>query len=197
MATLDLLILLALAAGVVAGLRSGMIRQVLSFAGLIVAFLLAMQLMQTAGAMAVASLGIADEIAPLVGFVLVFLAVQLAVFVLGRLLEAVIGALKLGFFNRVLGGGVGAFKAAVSLSVLFLVLGSFQIPSEEARAESTLYAPVATVLPAAWDYVGEAFPHVDSLTTGVGEQIQEHLPAPGASPTDSGASEAPSVSRNP
>lgn len=185
MTTLDVLILVGLAAGVFGGLRSGMIRQVLGFAGLIVAFLLAMQLMHTAGAMAVGSLGLSTEIAPLVGFVLVFLVVQVAIFVLGRLLEAVIGALSLGLLNRLLGGGVGAFRAAVSLSILFIVLGFFQIPSEEARAESALYAPVATVLPAAWDYVAEAFPHVDSLTTDVGGQIQDRLPlAPPEAPDE-------------
>ena len=184
---LDVLILAALAGGVVAGLRSGMIRQVLSLVGLVVAFLLATRLMGAAGAMAAGSLGISEEIAPLVGFMLVFGAVQVAVFVLGRLLEAVVGALRLGLLNRMLGGALGALKAGLALSVLFLVLGFFQMPSAPSRDASALYTPVVSVLPEAWDYVAEAFPHVESITGEVEERLQEHLPPDAGSAPDASA----------
>ena len=128
---LDFIILIALAGGLVVGLRAGLIKQVLSFAGLIVAFVLSFQLMNPVGAMAAGSLGISNDIAPLVGFVLVFLAVQVAVFALIRSLQAIVGVLKLSGVNRLLGGAVGAFKASLALSVLFLVLGTFEVPSEQ------------------------------------------------------------------
>ena len=176
MTTLDVIIGILLAGGIVAGLRSGMIRQVLSIVGVVAAFLLGTQLMHTAGAMAETSLGISEDIAPLVGFVLVFMAVQLAVFVLGRLMEAVVGALKLGPINRLLGGGVGAFKAALILSIAFLVLGGFGVPTEETRDASALYEPVAGVIPYTWEYVVEAFPHVEEFTDEVGGQMRGRLP---------------------
>ena len=70
---LDLLILVGLTGGLIIGLRSGLIKQVLSFAGMLVAFVLSLHLMTPVGEMAAGSLGISEDIAPLVGFVLVFL----------------------------------------------------------------------------------------------------------------------------
>lgn len=175
MNTLDILILLALTGGLIVGLRAGLIKQVLSFAGLIVAFVLSFQLMNVVGAMAAASLGISDEIAPLVGFVLVFLAVQVAVFALIRSLQAIVGALKLSGVNRVLGGAVGAFKASLAMSVLFMVLGYLNVPSQETRDTSAFYEPVATMVPAAWDYVATAIPQIEQVSERFGRDVEDQI----------------------
>ena len=175
MNTLDFIILIVLAGGLVVGLRAGLIKQVLSFAGLIVAFVLSFQLMKPVGAMAAGSLGISNDIAPLVGFVLVFLAVQVAVFAVIRSLQALVGALKLSGVNRLLGGAVGAFKASLALSVLFLVLGNFEVPSEETREESAFYEPVATMVPATWDYLAEAVPQLEQVSERFGNEVKEQI----------------------
>jgi len=176
MNTLDLIILAMLAGGLVIGLRSGLIKQVVGFVGLIVAFALALHLMRTVGAMAAESLGISPDIAPLVGFVLVFLVVQLAVFALIRILESLIGALKLTAVNRFLGGAVGVFKACLVLSVTFLVLGYLGIPSDATKQSSSLYATVSTLMPKAWDYAATALPQLEKVSSQFGKEIQEHLP---------------------
>lgn len=175
MNTLDFIILIALAGGLVVGLRAGLIKQVLSFAGLIVAFVLSFQLMKPVGAMAAGSLGISNDIAPLVGFVLVFLAVQVAVFALIRSLQAIVGALKLSGVNRLLGGAVGAFKASLALSVLFLVLGNLEVPSEETQEESAFYEPVATMVPATWDYLAEAVPQLEQVSERFGNEVKAQI----------------------
>lgn len=175
MNTLDILILIALTGGLVVGLRAGLIKQVLSFVGLIVAFVLSLQLMKPVGEMAAGSLGISDDIAPLVGFVLVFLAVQVAVFALIRALQAIVGALKLSSVNRLLGGAVGAFKASLALSVLFLVLGNLDVPSEETRESSAFYEPVAMMVPDTWDYLAEAVPQLKQVSEQFGKEVQEQI----------------------
>ncbi len=175
MNTLDLIILIAMTGGLIVGLRAGLIKQVLSFAGLIVAFVLSLQLMKPVGDMAAGSLGISDDIAPLVGFVLVFLAVQVAVFALIRSLQALVGALKLSGVNRLLGGAVGAFKASLALSVLFLVLGYLQVPSEETQEESAFYEPVATMVPATWDYLASAVPQLEQVSEQFGKEVEAQI----------------------
>lgn len=176
MNTLDIIILVVLAGGLIIGLRSGLIKQVLSFVGFIVAFLLSLQFMNVAGGMLEASLGISEDIAPLAGFVLVFLVVQILVFALVRMVEALVGVLRLTSVNRLLGGAVGAFKAALILSVAFLVLGYVQVPSEETGETSALYEPVSTVVPTVWDYVSDTFPQVVELSERFGEQVGTALP---------------------
>lgn len=176
MNVLDLIILGILAVGMVIGLRSGLIKQVASLAGLVLAFVLGLQFMHPVGAMAVESLGVSESLAPLLGFVLVFLAVQVAVVAVVKIVEGLIGALKLSSVNRVLGGAMGGFKAALGLSVAFLVLSNLNIPDASARSSSRLYAPVSSVVPEAWEFVTGEFPAVKRLPEQVG------IPVPGAGP---------------
>jgi membrane protein required for colicin V production len=173
---LDLFILAVLAGGLVIGFRSGLIKQALSLVGLVVAFLLALRLMEGVGEMAAHSLGISPDIAPLVGFALVFGGVQLTVFALVRLLEAVVGALKLSAVNRVLGGAVGGLKATIVLSVVFLLLGYLAVPSEATQRSSAFYEPVSVVLPATWETVRVYFPQVQGLSERFGDEVEQRLP---------------------
>jgi membrane protein required for colicin V production len=170
---LDLIILGVLAVGMLIGLRSGLIKQVASLAGLVLAFALGLQFMHPVGNMAVDSLRVSEALAPLLGFVLVFLAVQIAVVAVVKLVEAIIGALKLSAVNRALGGAMGGVKAALVLSVVFLVLGNLGIPDASARSTSSLYAPVSSVVPEAWEFVTGEFPAVKDVPERIG------VPVPG------------------
>ena len=161
---LDLFILFALAIGLVIGLRSGLIKQAASLIGFILAVLAGVRFMDPVGATAVQSLGISESIGPLLGFVLVFLLIQAVVLIVVKLAETVIGVLRLTFINRALGGLVGAGKAALILSVLFLVGSYLGVPGSSAKDKSALYEPVARVLPQAWDFVAERLPQLPSLT---------------------------------
>lgn len=170
--TLDLLILAALAIGMVRGFWTGVIRQLASLVGLLLAFLLALRLMAPVGVMIVESLSLSEQLAPVLGFIAVFLVVQIAVFALARTIEKLVGVLHLGVINRVAGGLFGGAKAALLVSVLFLVLATFETPSEQTRQTSQLYEPVAGVLPRAWDAAADYWPRIQHLA----EKFNEPLP---------------------
>lgn len=173
---LDVFIMVGLAIGMGRGFATGLIQQVASVVGLLVSFALALQLMQPIGELATNSLGIATSIAPLIGFVLSFVAVYVAMYALAKMIESLVGKLHLSTLNRAAGALLGGFKAALALSVLFLVLSRVEVPSETAQQQSSLYAPVASVLPTAWDAVAEAFPHIENISEAFGERIREQLP---------------------
>ena len=175
MTAVDLLIAGVLAGGLLIGLRSGLIKQALGLLGAVLGFLLALQLMDVAGKMVTTSLGVSADLAPLLGFVLVFGAVQIGVFAATRLGESVIGALRLTTLNRILGGAVGAGKAALVLSIAFLVVAPLGVPTEETQRDSALYAPVASAVPLAWGEIQEWFPHLESLAEKFGTEIRERL----------------------
>jgi len=147
---LDILIAAAIAAGAIHGFTTGAIKQVASLLGIIVSFAVAFNLMHSVGAATYRYLGATQEIAPLIGFVIVFAVVQVAIIVAARLIEKILGALKLGTVNRLLGSGVGAAKAALVLSIAFVALGAVGFPTKESRAESRLYPAVAAFLPTVW-----------------------------------------------
>ena len=175
MSLLDLIILLVLAFGVIRGYATGVIQQVVGIAGVMLAFALALQLMEAAGALVARSLAVSETIAPLVGFVLVFLAVRVVVFGIARAAETVTEALQLSLVNRLAGGVAGALQAALLLSLLFLLLDPLGVPGAQERQEARFYAPVAAALPEAWDYAAAQWPRLENASEKFSHHVEAQL----------------------
>jgi membrane protein required for colicin V production len=175
MTAIDILILVIIAGGLGRGFMVGAVRQVTGLIGVVLAFALAVQLMRPAGEALVASLGLAPSLVPVLGFITVFAVVQIVFFLLGQVVEQVIDALSLSPVNRLLGSLVGGFKAALLLSVAFLLFSHINIPAEQTRNQSMLYAPVAQVLPRTWAFAEEHVPSLKSLSEEFGDHIESGM----------------------
>jgi membrane protein required for colicin V production len=175
LAALDWFILVVLAGGLIRGFMVGAVRQVASIAGLVVAFFLSVQLMHPIGELIVASLGLSEAVGPIAGFVVIFVGVQLLFLALSRLLERVLETLSLSLVNRAAGGALGGFKAALLLSVLFLVLSGMEMPSSQVRKQSMLYSPVATALPKTLDAASPYLPAAKRASKTFGKTVRPQL----------------------
>jgi membrane protein required for colicin V production len=153
----------------------GAVRQVASLIGLVVAFFLSVQLMHPVGALIVSSLGLSEAVGPIAGFIVLFVGVQLLFLALSRLLERVLETLSLSLANRAAGGALGGFKAALLLSVLFLVLAGMEMPSEQVRDRSVLYAPVAKALPETLDAASPYLPAAKRASETFGQTVRPRL----------------------
>jgi membrane protein required for colicin V production len=173
MNALDIFILLCLAAGIVHGFSTGVLRQVSSLVSLIFGFLIALQLMEPLGRVLTDLMGLTDQYGPVIGFITVFLLFHLAVMLLAKLFETVLEVLKLTTANRVLGSVAGAAKAALILGIVFLALGYVRVPDERTQVESSLYGPISQALPFAWDAVRNVFPQVEELSRKFSGQVKE------------------------
>ncbi len=160
---LDWFMLVLIGLGMVRGFATGGVRQVASIVGFVLALVVGISAMEPVGKLVVTSLSLSPRVGPLVGFMLVFLAVQVGVWLAIRATEALLGAIKLSLLNRLLGALVGGFKAVLLLSLLFLVLRVFDLPGPAARRASPLYEPVAAVVPATWDFVVARAPEARKL----------------------------------
>ncbi len=160
---LDWFILVLVGLGIARGFMTGGVRQVASIVGFVLAIVAGISAMEPVGRVAVESLDLSPRVGPLIGFMLVFLVVQVSVWLVIQATEALLGAIKLSLLNRLLGALVGGFKAVLLLSLLFLVLRVFDWPSQATRHASPLYVPVAEVLPAAWDFVVARAPEARKL----------------------------------
>lgn len=213
-AILDILIAAGLLLGLIRGFATGAVRQITGLAGTVLSIVLAVEFMRPVGDAAGGLLGLGPQVALVVGFVLVFAAGQLVLRLLTRLIETSLKVLRLGIVNRLCGAVLGACKAALLLSVLFLALDFFRAPTQKHREASMLYGPVAAVFPASWDFVAGMFPSVQELserfgreargTIGeIGEDILPDNPLPeadppeGEAPPDSAAENAPAEARAP
>lgn len=175
LAALDWFILIVLAGGLIRGFMVGAVRQVASIAGLVVSFFLSVQLMHAVGGLIVVSLGLSEAVGPIAGFVVIFVGVQLLFLALSRLLERVLETLSLSLVNRAAGGALGGFKAALLLSVLFLVLSGMEMPSSQVRKQSMLYAPVATALPKTLDAASPYLPAAKRASETFGRTVRPQL----------------------
>jgi membrane protein required for colicin V production len=178
LAALDWFILVVLAGGLIRGFMVGAVRQVTSLAGLLLAFLLSVQLMHPVGALIVSSLGLSEAVGPIAGFIVIFVGVQLLFLTLSRLLEHVLETLSLSLLNRAAGGALGGFKAALLLSVLFLVLAGMEMPSKQVRSRSVLYSPVASALPTTLDAASPYLPAAKRASETFGREVRPQLRPP-------------------
>lgn len=182
---LDWVILLILLGGGIRGYMVGAVRQVGSVLGIGAALLVSVEFMDSVGALVVSSIGLSDTLAPLAGFTVLFLGVYLLFIALSRLVEQVFETLSLSIVNQVLGGAVGGVKAALLLSLLFLVLGSMELPEQETRTDSTFYQPVAELLPRTIEATENWVPAAKEAADQLGRQVRSNVDAVPESPPDS------------
>jgi len=175
LAALDWFILVVLAGGLIRGFMVGAVRQVASLVGVAVAFFLSVQLMHPVGVLIVSSLGLSDAVGPIAGFIVIFVGIQLLSWALSRLLERVLETLSLSLVNRAAGGALGGFKAALLLSVLFLVLSGMEMPKENTREQSVLYAPVARALPETLDAASPYLPAAKQASETFGTTVRPRI----------------------
>lgn len=151
---LDLVLLGALAFGGWRGLRTGAMRQVVGLMGAVVGFWVAAVLMDPAGELIVASLGLSERVAPVVGFIVVFAAALSALAAVSHVARKTLESLKMGFLDKAVGAVLGGTQAAVLLSILLIagggLIGSLLLDGE-ARDQSVLFEPVQAVAPALWE----------------------------------------------
>lgn len=154
MNALDLFIAAIVIAGAVHGFVTGAIKQVAGFASLLLSFVLGVLFMNSVGATVADVVGVTPALAPFAGFVVVFLTIQLIVVIVVKMVERIVGALKLTAMNRLLGSGIGVLKGALALSVALMAFGYIGIPAEQTKNQSFLYEPVSEVLPKVWTVIG-------------------------------------------
>lgn len=182
---LDWVILLILLGGGIRGYMVGAVRQVGSVLGIVAALLFSVEFMDSVGALVVSSIGLSDTLAPLAGFTVLFLGVYLLFVALSRLVEQVFETLSLSTVNQVVGGAVGGAKAALLLSLLFLVLGGMELPQQETRAESVFYQPVAELLPRTIEATENWMPAAKEAADQLGRQVRSRVDVVPESPPDS------------
>lgn len=130
MAAIDLILLLLLLASVLLGLWRGLVYELLSIAGWVVAFLLA----QTFAAWAGARLPLQDFTEPLryaAGFIAVFVVAAFGAGLLSWLVGRLVNSVGLGPVDRVLGAGFGLLRGLAMLLALALVVNMTPFKQQE------------------------------------------------------------------
>lgn len=98
-----------------------------------------------------------NEYIPVTSFVITFIVVVIIVYALGRILEKLINMIALGFLNKLAGGAFGILKAALFISIFFLILNHYKINfiSADKKNNSLIYSPIEGIAPFIWSQLDE------------------------------------------
>lgn len=171
MSTLDIIIAAVLVVGLVRGLMTGIVRQAASLVGVILSFFISVRFAHPVGQGIVDVLDVSARVGAFLAFIIIFLGLQILIFILVRILEKALGALHLSFINRLAGGLFGTLKVALVMSAVLLVFRFLGLPGTETRGSSILYEPVGSIFPATWNWLAEQLPEMEPLARRFGRYI--------------------------
>ncbi len=140
MNSIDIIICVCFAVSIFFGLKDGVIRQLATLVGLVVAVILA----KTFGEQVAQLLHIGGDYSTIWGYIIVLILSLIAVGVISKILRGLIKFAGLGFVDRLLGMALSLITCALIMSVIFSVVDTFNVVSKESRESSILYAPVVS-----------------------------------------------------
>ena len=161
MTTIDIIILIALGAGVIIGFMKGFIRQLASILGLMVGLLAAKALYTSLAVKLCPTVTDSMTVAQILAFVIIWIAVPLIFTLVASVLTKAMEAVSLGWLNRLLGAGLGALKYLLLVSLVVCVIQFIdtdsQLISQTKKEESLLYYPMER-------FAGMFFPAAKEVT---------------------------------
>ena len=161
MQTIDIIIAVLLAIGLVSGLRDGLVKQVAGLAGLIGGLLLGRAFYLPLGTWMATFFNISSEAAHIAAFIVILVVVPLLFNLVGWLVSKFLSAICLGWVNRLLGGLVGVIKFTLLTGVLITGIEFFDkhdaFISEQKKMDSVLYYPIYDATSIFFDGIKEEF----------------------------------------
>lgn len=173
---LDFIILIPICFFCWRGFMNGIIKEVLSIVGIILAVFLSFQYMDAVGSwirpLFNENAGYIPFLSGALIFVFVVSAVQLTAWLLKKFLETI----KLNFVNRLAGLGFGFLKSGIVVSAILLILAGFNLPSKQARENSATYSYIIYLAPWAYDAVAFIYPGAEDFSNTVKNTLDEYNP---------------------
>ena len=158
---LDYVILVILVISVLGGLATGLIKAVLSLAGLIVGIILAGRFYPVLAG-PISSL-LTEGVAKVVAFIIILAVVGAIAVILGNILTKVVSGALLGWLNRLLGGVLGLIMGGITVAAFLAIwvkfLGIAGAISDSSLASFLLdkFPVVLALLPEEFDAVRRFF----------------------------------------
>lgn len=176
MSLLDFLILLPIAYFCYRGFVNGLIKEVLSIVGIVLAVFLTFQYMDPIGELISPLFEPKASYIPFVSAVIIFICTLSIVNLIAYLSQKFLETIKLNFLNRISGAAFGFLKSGIVISAILLLLAGFNLPSKEARQDSTFYPYTIYLAPWAYDTIATIYPGAEDFTSTVQKTLEKYNP---------------------
>lgn len=157
---LDIVLLVCLIPAVIQGLRKGFIAQVVAIISLVLGGWLAYRFSSAVTEWLGQWISASGPALNIIAFILIFAIVVTLLFLLGKILEASIKIILLGWLNKLLGLVFSLFKYVLVIGLLIIIFdsinGKFGLVSDEFLDSSFLYSGIRSI---SWS----VFPYLKSL----------------------------------
>lgn len=159
---LDIIILICFIPAIINGLRKGLISQVVSVIALVLGVWLSFKFASVvSGWMGQWFDGASPAILDIVSFTVILIVVIFALFALGKLIEASVKIVMLGWLNKLLGVVFAMLKCLLILGLAVLLFNTlnrnFHIVSEGTLAKSVLYPYLESLADNVFPYLNNLF----------------------------------------
>ncbi len=145
----DLLILILICVTLVKGFFSGLVMQIASLAGIVLGAIFAGKLSEIIAPRLIEFTDSSPHIVGPLSYILAFVAILVALFFAGKLLESFVDALKMTALNRIAGAFFCTAKWVIVFSILLNLLVEFDqhqnIIKEDVREHSHTYPLVSEI----------------------------------------------------
>jgi membrane protein required for colicin V production len=177
MSLVDIILGLILLFAFYAGLKQGLFVTLASLIGIIAGVYGAIYFSHYAAAYLSGAFNWSEQTTNLAAFAVTFLVILFVVSLAGKLLTKIADFAALGIVNKLAGGVFNAMKYAFIVSVIFMYINasasvSGYFISEEKKADSRLYGPVASLAPMVLPSLLAEF---ENYRTGEEEQPPEEI----------------------
>lgn len=146
---LDIVLGLLLLWGLWKGLSNGLLVEIASIIAIIAGIYGAIHFSYIAGDYLSERMDWDEKFINIAALVITFILIVMAVHLLGKILTKIIDIAMLGILNKLAGAIFGILKVAVILGALLVFIerldANFELPSQEMKATSVLYAPLIEI----------------------------------------------------
>jgi membrane protein required for colicin V production len=145
------------------GFRKGLIVALFSFAGLILGMICAVRFSGLLSNWLISRDLVSSGWAALIAYVLIFFGVMWGLSLLAKAIEGLTGQLMLGVVNRVAGGMLYGFMAALVWSGLLWIADRVHLIAPETKSASVTYSGISNLAPWFFSKLGIILPFVKDL----------------------------------
>lgn len=164
MSKVDIVLIIFLVIGAIAGYKKGFLSELFTLLGIILGVLAGFKLMGAAMLLLDEHYDINENVLPYAAFGVVFLIVVIGISLLGKAFKSSLEKTVLGSSDKLLGGMLGILKTAFMLSVLIWIFTALHVYVPESFTEDAwLYPAIARFAPEVTSWIGQIFPVFSDL----------------------------------
>lgn len=170
---LDVLLGLVVVAAFYNGYSKGIIYSILSFVAIVVGFVVAMNFSSVAAVWLYKNFNVPSVIMPALSFILVLLAVIVAIKLVAYLTEKVLKAIMLNFVNKIAGGVVWSIIAILLFSVLLFFVDKTGFLTDNLKNSSATYSYISALGPKSLSIFDALIPYFKESFELLNSTVQE------------------------